>query len=66
MWTRLTQRLGMPLTVVLIAGLALIGGSLAADHWEHIVGFAPFLLLAGCLVMHLFMHRHGGGHGHDR
>ena len=36
------------------------------EHWGHVVGAWPYLLLLGCPLMHLFMHRrHGGdGHGH--
>jgi hypothetical protein len=31
------------------------------EHWGHIAGSRPYLLLLACPVMHLF-HRHGG-HG---
>jgi Protein of unknown function (DUF2933) len=49
------------------AGLAAIGfGAVAAfflftEHWAHLYGILPWLLLLCCPVMMLFMH-----HGHDR
>lgn len=33
---------------------------LLSEHREHFFGALPFLLLLGCLLMHVFMH---GGHG---
>ena len=30
------------------------------EHTAHVAGYLPFLLLAACLLMHLFLH---GGHG---
>jgi hypothetical protein len=44
---------------------AIAGYFLLKEHTAHVVGFLPFLLLAACPLMHLFMH-HGHGHGgHD-
>jgi hypothetical protein len=34
---------------------------LLAEHRAHVFGVLPYLLLAACPLMHLFMH---GGHGH--
>lgn len=34
------------------------------EHWAHALGFAPYLLLLACPLMHLF-HGHGGHEGHD-
>jgi hypothetical protein len=31
------------------------------EHWDHVAGKWPYLLLLACPFMHLFMH---GGHGH--
>lgn len=50
--------------------LLLMGASLALilvfyilrEHWGHVLGYAPYLILLACPLMHLF-HRHGG-HGH--
>jgi hypothetical protein len=44
------------LMVVLIAAFFVL-----REHWGHIAGSWPYLLLPACPVMHLF-HRHGG-HG---
>ncbi len=40
--------------------LAVAGYFLWVEHQAHLFAFLPWLLVAGCLVMHLFMH-----HGHD-
>jgi hypothetical protein len=37
---------------------------LVIDHWAHVFGVLPYILLA-CPLMHLFMHR-GHGHGSAR
>ncbi len=51
------------------AGLALATAALIAgfyllrEHWGHVLGYWPYLLLLACPLMHL-MHGHGhGGHG---
>ena len=31
------------------------------EHRAHVIEFLPFIFLAACLLMHIFMH---GGHGH--
>lgn len=42
---------------------ALIGGFyVLREHWGHVAGLWPYLLLLACPLMHLF-HGHGG-HGH--
>ncbi len=49
--------------VIAAAMTALIGAFyLLREHWGHVAGSWPYLLLLACPVMHLF-HRHGG-HGH--
>lgn len=35
---------------------------LSQGHWGHALGFAPYLLVLACPLMHLFMHRSHGGH----
>jgi hypothetical protein len=48
---------GMALaTVALIAGFYLL-----REHWGHVLGYWPYVLLLPCPLMHL-MHGHGG-HG---
>jgi hypothetical protein len=42
---------------------------LVAEHRAHVLPYLPLLLLAGCALMHVFMHgshgSHGGGRGQD-
>ena len=46
--------------------LAMVGVIIAffvlREHWQHVVGNLPYLLLLACPLMHLFGHGHGG-HG---
>ena len=52
---------GSRMKFVLI-GFALIGGFfLLAEHRAHVLPYLPWLLLAACPLMHMFMH---GGHSH--
>jgi hypothetical protein len=46
------------LVVAVVAGYLLV-----SEHRAHFIAALPWLLLALCPLMHLFMHR-GGGHGH--
>jgi hypothetical protein len=34
------------------------------EHWGHMFGLLPYLVLLACPLMHLF-HHHGGHQGHD-
>jgi hypothetical protein len=53
-----------PWTTVIIMLLLIGGFYLLREHWGHVAGLWPYLLLLGCPLMHLF-HGHGGhGHGH--
>jgi len=48
----------------IVWALAAIGlALLVIDHWAHVFGVLPFLILLACPLMHFFMHRgHGDGH----
>lgn len=35
------------------------------EHRAHVLGWLPFILLATCPLMHLFMHSGHDGHGGD-
>lgn len=37
---------------------------LLTEHTAHLLGALPYLLLAACTLMHVFMHH--GHHGHHR
>ncbi|MDO9253750.1 MAG: DUF2933 domain-containing protein [Hydrogenophaga sp.] len=49
-------------------GLLVLGAVAAffllAEHRAHLFGVLPFLLILACPLMHLFMHRRHGAHGH--
>lgn len=50
---------------VLWGFFAIAGFFLITEHGAHFLGALPYLLLAACPVMHIFMHRghhHGGPH----
>lgn len=51
-------------------GLVVLGAIAAyfllAEHRAHLFGALPYVLLLACPLMHVFMHRGQGGHGHDR
>ena len=55
-----------PWSAVIIMLLLIGGFYLLREHWGHVAGLWPYLLLLGCPLMHLFGHGgHGhGGHGH--
>lgn len=54
---------GIPTWIGLCAFLAIAAFFLWAEHRAHILGVLPYLLLAACPIIHLFMHRSHGGHG---
>jgi hypothetical protein len=54
-WWR--SRSKLPFVVFLAIG----GYFLWTEHQAHAIEFLPWILILGCVGMHLFMH---GGHGH--
>jgi Protein of unknown function (DUF2933) len=50
-----------------VLGLAIVlGGYLVIGHGAHLAAALPFLVLAACPLMHIFMHKgHGHHHGQD-
>ena len=46
-------------TYALIAVAAIAAFALLREHWSHVAGYWPYLLLLVCPLMHLF-HGHGG------
>lgn len=49
---------------VTLLGVALVGAFyVLREHYGHVLGALPYLLLLACPLMHLLMHRH---HGHGR
>ena len=53
-----------PFEWVLCGFLAVGAFFLITEHTARVFGVLPFLLLAACPLMHLFMHHGHGGHGH--
>ena len=49
--------------IVTCGFLAVAGFFLVTEHAAHLFGALPYLLLAACPVMHLFMHH--GRHDHS-
>ena len=47
---------------IMVVGIAAF--YLLREHWNHLVGYWAYLILLACPLMHLFMHRRHGGHGH--
>lgn len=55
-----------PIGVVVIM-LALIAAFyLLREHWAHVVGNWPYLLLLLCPLMHILGHGSHGGHSHGQ
>ncbi len=54
-----------PYGIVLCGFLAIAAFFLITEHTAHVFGALPYLLLAACPLMHLFMHHGHGGHGSD-
>lgn len=45
---------------------AIIGGFfIVAEHRAHVIPYLPWLFLAACPLMHVFMHHGHGGHQHQ-
>jgi uncharacterized membrane protein len=52
--------------IVTLGFLGVAGYFLITEHTAHVFGVLPWLLLAACPLMHLFMHHgHHGGHDHS-
>ena len=52
--------------LAMLAAIAVVAFYLIAEHAGHLWDALPLVLLALCVAMHLFGHRHGGhggGHG---
>jgi hypothetical protein len=53
-----------PAGLVTLGFLGVAGFFLITEHTAHVLGALPWLLLAACPLMHLFMHHGHGGHRH--
>lgn len=52
--------------VVVIMLAAIAAFYLLREHWAHVLGNWPYLLLLLCPLMHVFGHGGHGGHGGHR
>ena len=53
-----------PSGLVLLGFLSIAAFFLITEHWAHVLGVFPYVLLLLCPVLHLFLHRsHGSAHG---
>jgi len=59
-----TDRPSRTLWVAVAMTALIVAFYLLREHWGHVAGFWPYLLLLACPVMHLF-HSHGGHGGHS-
>ena len=51
-----------PTGIVTLGFLGVAGFFLITEHTAHVFGALPWLLIAACPLIHLFMHHgHGGG-----
>ena len=55
-----------PSGIVLCSFLAVAGFLLLTEPTAHFFGVLPYLLLAACQLMHVFMHHGRHQHGDDR
>lgn len=55
---------GIPYWLGACVFLAVTAFFLWEEHRAHLLGAVPYLLLLLCPIVHLFMHRGHGGHGH--
>lgn len=61
-----TRTLSARATLGLCLFLGIAAFFLWTEHRAHLFGILPYLILAACPLIHLFMHRSHGGHGENR
>jgi hypothetical protein len=54
-----------PVTIGVCVFLAIAAFFLWEEHRAHVLGILPYLLLAACPIVHLFMHHGHNGHRRD-
>ena len=54
-----------PAGLALLVAVAVGGFYLVTEHTAHLFGVLPYLFLLACPLMHVFMHRGHGHHGHQ-
>lgn len=51
--------------IATIVAVSVLGFLIYQGHGAHLLGYAPFLLILACPLMHIFMHGGHGGHQHS-
>lgn len=54
-----------PAGSALLVAIAVGGFYLVTEHTAHLFGTLPYLFLLACPLIHVFMHRGHGHHGHQ-
>ena len=63
--TRHDENAWRPRVKLVLIAFALVGAFfLLAEHRAHVLPWLPWLFLAACPLMHVFMHHGNGGHDH--
>lgn len=51
-----------PQGILAIIFISIIGFYLVTEHWVHLMGVLPLLLILACPLMHILMHRNHHDH----
>jgi len=54
-----------PLGWAFLGLVAIAAWFIATGHAAHVLSVLAWLALLACPLMHIFLHRHHGKHGHD-
>jgi hypothetical protein len=64
-----SHRAGEPMSrnakLAVLSALAIAAFFVLREHWNHVLGLEPYLLLLLCPLMHLFGHGHHHHHADD-
>lgn len=53
------------LNIALLGFVLIIGFFLVTEHWAHVYGYLPYILLLACPLLHILGHGGHGSHGDD-
>lgn len=51
------------LTFALASAAVVVVFILVTEHWGHVAGYLPYLILLACPLLHMFHHGGHSGHG---
>jgi len=55
----------LPMKICFLGLLGITAFFIIGEHWVHVAGVLPWLLILLCPLMHLFMHGGHGAHSQD-